>query len=168
MKRIYLTIIGFLFTISLSFGQIEKVKSAFIYQFTKYIEWCPDYQTGDFVIGVLGDSPIIGELNTISQNKKVVNQAIIVKRFSDVQDISKCNILFIAEDMNNYFSSVCSKLNSTCTVIICEKEGMAQNGAAINFVENEGKIFFELNKHAFSSRLLKVNNQLSNLAKVSY
>ncbi len=153
---------------SVLYGQIDKVKSAFIYQFTKYINWCPENQTGDFVIGVLGNSPIIDELNNLGSQKKVANHDVLVKKFIDVDDVTQCNILFVSEDKNSLFGSVNSMLSSVCTVIICEKKGMAKKGAAINLIQNNGKILFELNEQAFSSRSLTIDHKLLKLAKASY
>lgn len=166
MKAIWVVVL--LFITNFGFSQAEKVKSAFIYQFTKYIEWCPDYQTGDFVIGIMGSTKVTDELNAIAKSKKVVAQTIVVKSFNSPADITKCNILYIAEDKSGQFQAANSKVGSACTVIITEKSGMAQSGASINFIEADGKVLFEINKNAFNNRGLKLSNQLINLAKASY
>lgn len=162
-----LTILLLMLT-TFTFSQTEKVKSAFIYQFTKYIEWSSEMQSGDFVIGVLGDDPIIAELTTIAQAKKVVSQPIVVKKFDAPGDISKCQIVYIPSANSGLFSNVKSKIGKASTLIITDKPGMAQDGAGINFIESEGKVQFELNKNYFSAHSLKLSNQLVNLAKATY
>ena len=45
-----------------------KIHSLFMYKFTQYIEW--PSTSGDFVIGVVGSSPIIAELEAIAATKR--------------------------------------------------------------------------------------------------
>lgn len=167
MKQSYIFLFFCLLTTTL-FSQKEKVQAAYLLQFTKYIQWCPDLSSGDFVIGVLGDSPVFSELTTIAQTKKVGSQPIVAKKLSSVNEISKCNIVFISESKSSQLDAVKGKIGSDCTLIIAEKEGMAKSGAAIGFIEAGGKIGFELNKAGFTSHSLLVNSSLVNLAKAVY
>ncbi len=167
MKR-FLTFLMLSFTITLAFSQKEKVEAAYVLQFTRYIQWCPDLSSDNFVIGILGDSPVFSELISISQTKKIGSQNIIVKRLETTGEIVKCNIVFISEGKSSQLDAVKAKIGSDCSLIISEKEGMAKNGAAINFIEVGGKMLFELNKNGFLSHSLQVNSQLVNLAKTTY
>ncbi|HZG00846.1 MAG TPA: YfiR family protein, partial [Chitinophagales bacterium] len=56
-----------------------SVHANIVYRFTKYIDWTPAKKTGDFVIGVVGESPLIDKLKQITSNKKVGEQKIVVK-----------------------------------------------------------------------------------------
>ena len=61
-------------------AQDEKFKALFMYNFTKYIEWPQTKQSGDFVIGVMGNSAIVSELNAIASKKTVGAQNIKVNQ----------------------------------------------------------------------------------------
>src|SRR4028119_2478204 len=61
-----------------------KYHSVFIYNFIKYIQWPSSAQSGDFVIGVLGSSGIIPELEKMASTKTVGSQKIVVRRFNSV------------------------------------------------------------------------------------
>jgi hypothetical protein len=39
-------------------GKEANLKAAFIYNFTEYIDWQTTNNSGDFVIGVIGNSPL--------------------------------------------------------------------------------------------------------------
>src|SRR6185503_208611 len=52
-----------------------------VYHFTKYINWPEDKKTGDFIIGIVGDSPLYEELKSFVANKMAGNQKIVVKKF---------------------------------------------------------------------------------------
>lgn len=158
----------------LSFGSAQrdnydtnaKLKALFVYNFTKYIEWPADYKSGNFVIGVLGDSPLTTELEKMAQTKKAVNQPIEVKKFSSVSDIGRCHMLILPTTEGAKISDAASRVKGNSTLIIGESSGLAQRGAAINFVVRENKQKFELNKTTIEAHKLKVSSNLLALAIV--
>lgn len=141
-----------------------KVHSLFIYKFTQYIEW-PSNQ-GDFVIGVVGNSPIQAELEAIAAIKKVDTRTIVVKKMSASADLSSCQMVFIAEGQSSNLASIASKLQGKHTLIISETNGGAKKGAGINFVIADDKMKFELNKGTVEKQGLKVSGDLTKLAIV--
>src|SRR5689334_23009706 len=58
------------------------VHANIIYHFTKYINWPADKKTGEFVIGVVGDTPLYDELKNITSKRSAAGQPIVVKRFT--------------------------------------------------------------------------------------
>ena len=165
MKRSFLTtcllLLAFTFDVD---AQIEKLQAFFIYNFTKYIEWPPDYQAGNFDILVLGNSAIDTHLKDIASSKKVGNQTIIIKRISSVNEISKCHIVFISKEKSDELPNVISRIGSNSILIITEKNGLASMGSAINFVIVNDKQKFELNKRNVTKYGLKISNQIDALA----
>lgn len=149
-------------------AQREKIQCAYLYQFTRYIDWCPEYKTGDFVIGIFGDSPLVAELEFMAKTKKVVSQNIVIKKYTSVSDIGDANIVIISSEKSGQLSSVLSKIGGKCMLVVADKSGLAKNGAAISFMEQDGKLLFELNKDFFASHHLNVSSTLVSLAKNVY
>lgn len=141
-----------------------RFHSVFMYNFTKYIQWPAAAQTGDFVIGVIGNSSIIAELEKMATNKTVGQQKIVVKKFKNVADISDCQMLFIPSADNVDFEAALAKLSGKSTLILTDKNGLGRKGSGINFVLVNGKWKFELNKDATQNAGLKVSQELSRLA----
>jgi len=141
-----------------------KYKVMFIYNFTKYFEWPQSYKEGNFVIGVLGNSSLLPELNKMATLKKVGNQSIEIKTFSNVGDITKCHMLIVAPEVTIPLSEIISKIKKNSTLLITEKQGYAKQGAAINFVVQNNKPAFELNKINAEKQDLKVSTNLLSLA----
>ena len=56
------------------------IQASIIYRFTKYINWPANKKSGDFVIGVVGDSPLYDDLKNFMDNKTVDNQKIVVTK----------------------------------------------------------------------------------------
>lgn len=163
LKKIIL-VTGFLLASYVSQAQIYNYYQIFIYNFAKYIQWPAEKQSGDFVIGVLGNSPITDKLKEMSLSKKVGIQSIKVVSFQNVDQISNCHILFIPVDQSNYFDAVKSKVQNTSTLLITEEKNLGKKGSNINFIVVDGKLRFELNKMETEKANLKVSSDLTKLA----
>jgi hypothetical protein len=140
-----------------------KIKVIFIYNFTKYIEWPSTYKKGDFVIGVLGNTSLLPDLETLARTKTIGTQKCVVKTFLAVKDIEKCHIIFIPIEKSDELESVLKKIKGMSTLVVTEKAGLARKGSVINFINVENKQKFELNKANASKNGLVVSSNLMSL-----
>jgi len=165
MKK-YLLLTLFLSFGMLSFttGQDYKFERTFIYNFTKYIQWPPSQQSGDFVIGVYGESPIYAQLELMAQSRTAGSQKFKIKKLSSVNEIKGLHMLFVPKAKNGEFDSILGKIGGNSTLVITEGDGMAGKGSCINFIYIDGKPRFELNKGAADKSKLKVSSELMRLA----
>lgn len=136
----------------------------FIYNFTKYFEWPPSYKEGNFVIGILGNSPLLTELNNMATIKKAGNQPFEIKTYPNASSIGNCHMLIVAPDVTTPLSEIIAKIKKNSTLLITEKQGFAKQGAAINFVVQNNKPAFELNKANVEKQEIKVSKDLLSLA----
>jgi hypothetical protein len=140
--------------------------ASYIYNFVKYMSWPAHYQNGDFVIAVLGYTHHIKDFHHLISNKKVGNQNIVLKIFSEPQDFGKCHVLFIPEKQSENIEECIKLLGTRPTVIITEKIGMAKRGSCINFLPQGDKIQFELNRTTALNIGVQMRNDLVKLAAV--
>ncbi|MCK5822567.1 MAG: YfiR family protein [Bacteroidales bacterium] len=164
MKKISLLISLFILINLSGKAQVPKLQSIFIYNFTKYIEWPASYNSGDFTIGIFGQTPLAKELNILAKSKKVGSQKISIKKFKNVSEIDKCNILFVPKNKSSELINILKKLKDKSTLIITEKKGMARQGAGINFIIVNNIQKFELNKTNITKYNLKISPNLIKLA----
>jgi len=146
-----------------SYSQDDKFKALFMYNFTKYLEWPAERQTGDFIIGIYGTSAITEELRTITSNKKVGNQNIVIKVFDSPTGTGNCHILFIPEGRSSKVEEVKNACSGSATALITEKPGMAKTISGLNYVKINGKQSFEINKANLEKQGIKVNSVLLSL-----
>ncbi len=148
-----------------SHAQVAKMQSVFIYNFTKYFQWPSSYTTGDFVIGVLGaGAAITPELQDMAATKRAGNQPIVVKTFNSTSEITNCHMLFVPKNQSANLATVLQKVGTNSTLVITENEGLAQSGAAINFVIRDNKQKFELNVRNATKYNISVLEALKELA----
>jgi len=146
-----------------TFAQAEKLQSIFVYNFiTKFVEWPASDKSGDFVIGVLGNSPIIDEFNQLAASRTVGSQKIVVKKFSSASEITSCHVLYVADSKTSEIATALGKIGNT--LLISNRDGAIKLGAAINFVIVDNKQRFELKTANATSKKLKVSPDLEKMA----
>ena len=166
----YSTAIAFLFVIFMgkterAFSQDADYKAytLFLYNFMKYIEW-PD-ATGDFIIGVVGESPIKQELSTLAETKKAKGRKIVVKVIFTADEATGCSMVYIPSQKSSMLKPIFEKTKNKPVLIVGEREGLAKKGAGISFViDDDDALKFDLNKSVMDSQSLKVANLLIQLA----
>lgn len=162
MKKIFILLM-FTATANFAFPQQEKLQAVFIYNFTKYINWPVAYQTGDFKIGVLGSKAMTEELSQIAQKRKVGIRSIVVENYATVEDIQKCQMLYVGSGKSSLISKAVLKLSLEPTVIISASEGGLKKGSSINFIVEGGKQKFEIKSSNIKKNGLKISDDLLNL-----
>lgn len=149
-------------------GAVEEysAKAAFIYNFTKFVEWEKEETSSSFIIGVVGESFIYKPLLGLAANKKINNKKIEVVKFNSPSEISACQILFVPETSSskNLKDCIDSKYTRN-TLIITEKQGHLECGSGINFIIVDNKIKFEINLASLNKASLKASSQLLKLAQ---
>lgn len=134
-----------------------------IYRFTKYINWPEDKKSGDFIMGIVGDSPLYNEIKDFTANKVVGNQKIVVKTFSNSSAAYDCHILFISEDESGSLKRIARLTERTSTLLISESSGLARKGSCINFIIIDEHLRLEINKANIEDRHLNIASELLSL-----
>ncbi|MBC7923668.1 MAG: YfiR family protein [Ferruginibacter sp.] len=143
----------------------NKVHTIFIYNFTKYINWPEEYNKGDFVIGVLGETDLLGELQKMAKEKSVSNRKMVIKRYHNLDEVDqRCHILFISTPSSGQLSSVLRKTKGRPTLVITQKDNLGRAGSPINFVSVNGRYKFEINLNVLEQYGLKCAQQLKTIA----
>jgi len=148
--------------------EVEKAEAMFIYNYARLIQWPAEYQNGNFIIGVLGTTNVYSELVTYTAQKKVGFQAIEIKKFKTAEEVSKCHILFIPFSKTSIIPDVSNKIANYSTLIISEKNGAIELGAAINFMVTGTKLAFELKETNATKYGLKLSTRLKDMAVKVY
>jgi hypothetical protein len=153
-----------LFTLLHAWAQnAYAVHANIIYRFTKYINWPDDKKTGDFVIGVIGDTPLYDELKNFISNKTASGQPFVVKKYSSTSSSYNCHILFISDDESENVKRIAANTAGTSTLLVTESEGLSRKGSCINFVIVDDRLKLEINKNNIERRSLGIASELLNL-----
>jgi len=161
-RILLVAVFTFSFAVNL-FAQKEKIQSVYVFNFiSKYVEWPASERSGDFVIGVLGNSLIIDEFRELSKTRTVGNQKIVTTKFNSAGDITKCHVLFIAKSKLDEVGAALGKIGNT--LVITDDEQGIKEGVAINFLVVDNKQRFEYKSASAKSKGLVVSPELAKIA----
>jgi hypothetical protein len=144
-----------------------KVKAAFLYNFSKFVEWpanaFPD-ASAPFVIAVLGDDPF-GDALDILKGKTVQGRPVVVRRVASLADMGRVNILFVSSSVKSRLGSVLPAAEKVHALTVGDTQRFRSQGVAIQLVRDGDKIGFEVNLEASRRAGLVISSKLLGLAK---
>jgi hypothetical protein len=143
-----------------------SVYANIVYRFTKYIDWPDRMKNGDFVIGIIGESEIYEELVSITRNKKVNGQPIVIKRLSPNAKSYNAHILFIADEESNSTRYIAGVVSGKGTLLVSERHGLVERGACINFIVIGDNLKLEIGKTNIERQNLNIASELLSLGKI--
>jgi hypothetical protein len=145
-----------------------EVKAAFLYNFTRFVEWPPDAlaRSDVFIIGILGRDPFGGALDAAVQGKNVLQKELAVRRFATAREASGSQILFISPSEEARLPLVLRELEGANTLTVGETDGFARRGGMIEFRIESNRVRFDINVVTAERAKLKLSSQLLKLARV--
>lgn len=144
------------------------VKAAFLYNFTKFVEW-PAEKFADtnapIIIGVLGLNPCGEVLAETVKDRKVNGRGIRVRQISTVAEVKELHLLFITAVETNRFEGLEAALREGAVLGVGESETFLTRGGTIRFALEDDKVRFEVDLDSAGRAQLKISAQLLKLAR---
>ena len=155
-------------------AKLQKVQAAYLYNFTKFVQWPKSAFQNDsasFVVAVLGDGPIEWILADTLRAKRVAGHPIVFRKFQwertqDQFELQTCHIVFINESQSEDFDEVLSALRGHPVLVVSDIHDFARSGGMIGFVLEHGRIRFQINRVALERAKLKASAKLLKLARI--
>jgi hypothetical protein len=169
MKKTFILLIFFLLTFVIkSYTQEETFIAISMYNFTRYVDWPVDDASSDFIIDIIGHKSVYEKLKDMTKDRTVGSRRMVIRYLDGVSNITKSDILFLGFWQSKDMAKALTKVGNAHTLVISEKDGMIDAGAAINFVIRNNVIKFEVKRTNILKYGLKVTEELSSLAYKSY
>jgi hypothetical protein len=140
-----------------------QIKTAFLYNLAKFIEWPAD--DGTLNLCILGEDLFGKNIDSI-EGKTVAGRKLSVRRIKSAHDIKQCRMLFIASPENERLADILKALQGLNILTIGDTDGYAERGVIINFYTDQNKIRFEINRDAAERSGLKISSKLFDLARI--
>jgi hypothetical protein len=141
----------------------RRVKAAYIYRFTGYVQWPAAAWPGadsPMVIGVWANDDLADDLTRLVAGRTVEGRRIEVHRFGDPDSPGKIHMLFVAKERTARLPEALASPQLRSALIVTESAKALELGSAINFVIVDGQVRFELSPEAAEQRGLKVSSRL--------
>lgn len=152
-----------LFPCSLLSQQDERsVRTAFVYNLTKYMAWPSSTQALD--ICVIGKGTTGSDLKTIVDGKLSGQRTIRVQLDPADSDLRHCQIIYLSATAGPRLSAVLDKTRGTSPLTVGESENFLRSGGMIAFIRSGDSLQLEVNLDAVEAANLKISSRLLDLA----
>lgn len=143
-----------------------QIKSAFIYNFTRFVEW-PDTALATpsqpIIIGVLGEQELARELQTTVAGRNVNGRSIEVRAVRTIAEARATQLLYVTAPEEARYAAMRSDLAESPVLTVGESPSFSVTGT-IGFVQEGEKLRFEINVDIAERSHLKISSQLQKLA----
>jgi hypothetical protein len=146
-----------------------QIKAAFLYNFTKFVEWPSGRfanDTAPIVIGVFGDDPFGGELEKVVRDRKVNGRCISIVTLRSLSEAGAVHVLFVPAGDAKRFVAAADPAMFTGVLTVGESEPFAAAPGMVRFTTANDKVRFEINADVADRAGLKISAQLQKLATV--
>lgn len=145
-----------------------QVKAGFIYKLLFFAEW-PSEAFNDnkttVMIGILAKDNF-GDIFKSVEGQVINKRKLVIKKIDKIpqkEELRQFHILFISPSLKDKMGSILSSLKGFPVLTVSEVKGFIHLGGMVNFITQENKVGFEINRTAaesagimFSSKLLRV------------
>jgi hypothetical protein len=145
------------------------VKLAFLYNFTKFIEWPPDsYRDAGtpLRICVAGKDPFSDDLERELQTRTVGGRRLEIKSLKSSDTLQGCHLVFVPAMEVKLAAGIVARLNGSSALTVGESAGFTGLGGMINFTVEDNNVHFEVNVDAAERARLQISSKLLILARI--
>jgi YfiR/HmsC-like len=143
-----------------------EVKAAFLFNFTRFVDWPASSRSAPFCIGVAGADPFGGALQEVIRGRFAGGRAIAVKYFKTGDDITACEMVFISADDPKKAVALLAQIKGSPVLSVGDAPGFCRIGGVIGFAVQDNKIRLQINTDAALRAHLQVSSKLLSLASL--
>jgi hypothetical protein len=148
--------------------QASDVKAAYLQKFPGFVDWPPDAfanSTSPFVMGVAGSEPVFGDLlDAARAGRRVLGRPIEVRQVAAGALPRGLHVLFIGREAAAEAATLVAEARTSHVLVVTDLPTGLQLGAALNFVEADGRVRFEAAPAAARRFDLKLGSALLSVA----
>jgi len=147
-----------------------QLKAAFLYNFSKFVEWPARAFSGSdspLVIGVFRANPFGGELEKAVSGRRINGRAIMVMLVPNAAAARQTHLLFVGAAQDSKLGELREALRGSAVLTVGETDAFSSQGGMITFKLQSDSLRFTINKDPAQQAGLKISAQLQKLAAQS-
>lgn len=142
-----------------------KAHAIFVFSIAKYSQWPSSGAGNSFVIAVLGKTKLYDELAASAANHSINGMKISVVQVNEIAEIKQPQMVLVADSKSGALSDLIKATANQPVMIVTEREGLHKKGAGVSFFVNDaGKLNFDLNLTDLNKRTITLSKSLTSLA----
>jgi hypothetical protein len=146
----------------------SDVKAAFLYNFSKFVEW-PTVDAsgaqGPFRICVVANAEFTQALDRIIEGESVQGRRLARVEPQSADEARGCNILYIGHSERDRASRLLTGVRQAPVLTVSDVPRFVEQGGAIGFVLDHNRVRFDISTRATNQAGLKVSSKLLRIAR---
>lgn len=146
-----------------------EVKAAFLFNFTRFVEWPGSAFANDkapIVIGLFHSDPFGAALRRVVEGQTVRGRAVEVRVVKSYDEVRTCHLVFVSAAEERRIPDLLRSGAVSRVLAVGESSGFAQAGGMMNFVMDGSRVRFEVNLRAAERAGLKLSSRLLSMARL--
>lgn len=149
--------------------QEYQIRAVFLFNFTQFIEWPQNAflnENSPMVIGVLGQDPFGNVLEETIRGEEMNGHPLVVQRFSKVEEIEVCHILYVNVSKSDQLKHVFESLKNKNVLTVGDINNFSKQGGMIRFFTENSKTRIRINLESTKEADLTISSKLLRLAEI--
>lgn len=146
-----------------------QVKAALISKFAQFVRWPAGVfadSSAPFTIGVLGEDPFGGALESVTRGETVGGRKFAIKRARNAGALKGCQIVFVSKSEGARTADILNALAGQRILTVGEGAGFCAQGGVFNFTSTGGSVNVEVSLEAAKREGLAIGSSLIKLCKI--
>ena len=146
----------------------ESVEAAYLHKLPGFVEWSAQAFAGPsapIVVGIAGAPVVLDELVRIARGRLVLGRAVEARAITAVADLPReLHVLFIGADAAVTAQRLVDAARARHALVVTDLPDGLEAGAAVEFVQVDGRLRFEISLAGARRAELKLSSQLMGVA----
>lgn len=144
----------------------NDVKAAFLYHFTKFVEWPAPADTGEpFQVCTLADDVFVAAVDRTIADESVSQRPLVQVEPRTIEEARRCAILYIGARFSDQGAPLVNAVRDLPVLTVSEGAAFVKQGGAIAFVLENNRVRFDISQRALQRSGLKASSKLLRVAR---
>lgn len=144
------------------------VKAAFIYNFTKFVEWPDSALAADAPLHLcmLGRDDIGARLRLL-HGREAQGHPLHVRALESATDHKGCHVIYVAKSAEGLLPQLMQQIESAPVLTVSDSKGFVRKGGMIELFVESSRVQFSINTLPAQTTGLKISARMLQLARVA-
>jgi hypothetical protein len=143
----------------------DDIKSAFLYNFTKFVEWPPASASEPFRVCVVAEPAFGAAVDRTIAGESAGGRPLLRVTPATPEAARACQILFLGRMENDRVERWIAAVRDAPVLVVGESRAAWDHGAHITFVLDDNRVRFDVNADAAARAGLSVSSKLLRVAR---
>jgi hypothetical protein len=142
-----------------------EIKAAFLFNFTKFVEWPPDDETVR-TICIYGDDPFGSTIDRLTRGKTVHGRSIEVRRLRQASEATGCHVAFVRSEEREKAAAMLDAVRGRPVLTVSEQGQFGDMGGVVYLETSDHRVEVVISAIAAEAAGLKISAKLMTLATI--